>query len=101
MGNESLNTLNDVAAAFTTGLRLGEGFDDSSFQTLRAAIRACGAEWAGEDAIPKSAAILLVDLWPSIQACAYLYEGQEADRIMKTADEVADLTRAAVTPHNE
>jgi uncharacterized protein (UPF0548 family) len=97
MENDPLGNLSDSAEAFSTKLRLGEGFDERQFEALCDALRACAELWATRDNIPKSAVILLVDLWPSIQACSYLYSGQEADRIMKAADSIADLTRAALS----
>lgn len=101
MANNPLDALDESAETFTTGLRLGDGFDEEKFQSLCDALRACAELWAAEESIPKSAAMLLVDLWPSIQACSYLYSGREADRIMKAADSIADLTRSALSVRRE
>lgn len=96
MQAEPLEELVATADDFTVALRIGHGFSDPKFQALCNSLRACAELWAADDSIPKLAANVLVDLWPSIQACSYLYSGDEADRIMKAADEVADLTRTIV-----
>jgi hypothetical protein len=96
MKNRTDSDLLVAVEEFTTPLRDGSGFDEDAFQHLCRLLEDLAHQWAQLDAIPKAAAIVLVDLWPGIQNCSYLYGGDESNRIMKAADVIADLTRNIV-----
>lgn len=98
MVEKIINDLEAASEAFTVPLRFGEGFSESKFQELCAVLRECARVWADSDSIPKPVALELVDLWPAVQACHDLYEGAEADKVIKAADTIADLTRDIVIP---
>ncbi|WP_210634130.1 hypothetical protein [Streptomyces sp. GESEQ-13] len=88
-------------ARFDESLRSGNGFDDTAYDALTAALRACAAEWAELDAIPRLGANVLVDLFPSTEANAALYRGEAADRVMRAAYELHTLAGHCVTLRQE
>lgn len=80
---------------FLVPLRMGEGFDRDKFQNLCLALNKCATIWATRDSIPKLAANILVDLYPSIISASYLYS-TEGDQIREEAEIIADLVREIV-----
>ena len=52
-------------------------------------------EWLGHQLLVLAANVL-IDLWPGIENCSYLYSEDEAKQIMKAADTIGDLTRNIV-----
>ncbi|MGV9872012.1 hypothetical protein ACWDUG_04525 [Streptomyces cellulosae] len=88
-------------ARFDESLRSGNGFDDTAYDALTAALRACAAEWAELDAIPRLGANVLVDLFPSTEANAALYRGGAADRVMRAAYELHALAGHCVALRQE
>jgi hypothetical protein len=96
MLDEPVSELIRATEEVLTPLRVGDGFNQSSFMELCRVLEDIARQWRTLDSIPKSAVNVLIDLWPGIQSCSYLYEGEEANQIMKAADTVADLTRDIV-----
>src|SRR6266550_7679990 len=97
MQDSTVSDLLVAAEEFSSPLRAGVGFDENAFQHLCDVLGDLARQWSDSDSIPKLAANVLVDLWPGVQNCSYLYEGDEANRIMKAADMIATLTREIVT----
>lgn len=94
MSQQTIDELTAAADAFATPLRMRDGFDRAAFERLCAALRRCAVEWAGSGSLPKRVVMELIDLWPAVQACAELYRGAEAEKILHAADTLADLSRA-------
>lgn len=82
---------------FVTPLRMGMGFNEHDFLELCRILDECAKSWKKSDVIPKKAAILLVDLFPSIEASSYLYKDGEDKRILKAADTISDMIRYALS----
>lgn len=82
-----------AAEGFLVPLRAGDGFNQSSFEELCRTLKELARLLESSDSIPKRVANVLVDLWPGVQTCSYLYSGEEAKQIMKAADTLGDLTR--------
>jgi hypothetical protein len=59
-------------------------------------LRECAATWADQDAIPKLAANIFIDLYSAVESCAGLYDEQIAQKIREAADALADLARECV-----
>jgi hypothetical protein len=96
MPDEPVAELLRATEGFLTPLRVGDGFNERSFMELCRVLEDLARQWRMLDSIPKPAVNVLIDLWPGIQSCSYLYKGEEANQIMKAADTVADLTRDIV-----
>jgi hypothetical protein len=72
--------LHDAASRLLSGLRQGRGIDAQAAVDLKAQLRIFAEAWAMFDSVPKSSANLFVDLPGGIEACRYMYAGQEAER---------------------
>ena len=81
---------------FDLGLRFREGFSEALFARLRSSLVTCAAAWRGQDAIPRRAASILVDIFPATEANASLYEGGDRDRVMDAAFALQDHVRECV-----
>lgn len=89
--NDPVSRMVRAWTAFDGSLRSGSGFDERAYDALTAALRACAADWARRDAVPRLGANVLVDLFPATEANAALYEGEAADRTMRAAYELHAL----------
>lgn len=77
--------LRESAEHFVLMLRREEGFDLEALDELCEAIDRCGRCWAHSDTVPKSAAQTLSELFPAIEACAWLYPEPTRQRISEAA----------------
>ncbi|MGB9994153.1 hypothetical protein ACPMJQ_06155 [Streptomyces pseudogriseolus] len=89
--NDPVSSMVRAWTTFDGPLRSGSGFDERAYDALTTALRACAAEWARGDAVPRLGANVLVDLFPATGTNAALYEGEAADRIMRAAYELHAL----------
>jgi hypothetical protein len=89
--------LQEAASRVLISLRQGRGIDAGAVADLKDALRNAAAAWSSSDTIPKSSANLFVDLGSGIEACRYLYTGQEAEQVALLADEIGDLVRLCVS----
>jgi hypothetical protein len=85
MTSSESDRLDKAAEKFLVPLRLNEGFDSLALANLLNVIDQCGRDWRGRETIPKSAALMLAELWPSTDACAYLHAGEMRQRIVEAA----------------
>ncbi|WP_157876625.1 hypothetical protein [Streptomyces graminilatus] len=60
----------DAAEGFIGPLRLNDGFDQLALDELCRQIDRLGQRWRTAEVIPKSAALLLSELYPAISNCA-------------------------------
>ncbi|MGA5549207.1 hypothetical protein [Streptomyces pseudogriseolus] len=89
--NDPVSSMVRAWTTFDGSLRSGSGFDERAYDALTTALRACAAEWARQDAVPRLGANVLVDPFPATGTNAALYEGEAADRIMRAAYELHAL----------
>ncbi|MFF8589462.1 hypothetical protein ACWIFK_29240 [Streptomyces althioticus] len=94
--NDPVGRMVRAWTTFDESLRNGSGFDEPAYDALTAALRACAAEWAELDAIPRLGANVLVDLFPSTEANAALYSGEAADRVIRAAYDLHALAGQCV-----
>ncbi|MFJ7064911.1 hypothetical protein [Streptomyces sp. NPDC101115] len=99
MTDDTVSKMVQVWVAFDESLRMRNGFDETAYQALTEALRACAEEWAELDAIPRLGANVLVDVFAATEANAALYEGDVADRVMEAAYELHDLVGECVALH--
>lgn len=86
-------SLNDTSSAFLVPLRMGKGFDRVGFESLCSVIRDCALAWRGNSSVPKDAAAILFDAYPTMVSCSYLYDDERAQQIQLAAEELAELIR--------
>lgn len=96
MSEQLTEELLSKTETFLVKLRLGDGLDPKAYIEVCNTLKACVIEWRSSDFIPKKIANILVDLYPAIEACSYLYADPEAENVRKASDEIADLTRQIV-----
>ena len=60
-----------------------------------------GQQWRTSEVIPKSAALILSELYPAISACADLYSGDERQRMIEAAVRVGERVTFALDPAGE
>ncbi|MFJ9631499.1 hypothetical protein ACIRU8_27685 [Streptomyces sp. NPDC101175] len=85
-----------AADRFVMPLRMNEGFDEQALLTLEEEIDCCGTAWKAADHVPKRAALILAELHPAIEACAWLYEGDMRQRIQEAGVMVSEAVIAAL-----
>ncbi|WP_328976256.1 hypothetical protein [Streptomyces canus] len=101
MDEELVSQLNDAAEGFIGPLRLNDGFDQLALDELCSQIDRLGQQWRTAEVIPKSAALLLSELYPSISACADLYTRDERQRMIEAAVRVGERVTFALDPAGE
>lgn len=77
--------------AFDLSLRDGHGFNEIAFNELCEALRGCSAAWAGSDVIPRLAVNIMVDIFPSTEGNAELYDAEVSEKIMESAYKLQEL----------
>lgn len=98
---ELVSQLNDAAEGFIGPLRLNDGFVQLALDELCRQIDRLGEQWRAAEVIPKSAALLLSELYPAISACADLYAGDERQRMIDAAVRVGERVTYALDPAGE
>ncbi|MFE2581719.1 hypothetical protein [Streptomyces sp. NPDC059378] len=98
---ELVSQLDDAAERFIGPLRLNDGFDQLALDELCRHIDRLGQEWRTAEVIPKSAALLLAELYPAISACADLYAGDERQGMIEAAVRVGERVTYALDPAGE
>ncbi|MBK3647872.1 hypothetical protein [Streptomyces sp. MBT33] len=96
METDVVGRLEEAADRFVTPLRMNEGFDEQALHRLHAEIDRCGTEWRGATHVPKRAALILAELSPALQACAWLYEEGMRQRIQEAGVMVSEAVIAAL-----
>lgn len=99
--NDPVGRMVRAWTTFDESLRNGSGFDEPAYDALTAALRACAAEWAELDAVPRLGANVLLDIFPATAANAALYGGVDADRVMRAAYELHALAGHCVALRQE
>ena len=98
---ELVSQLADAAEGFIGPLRLNDGFDELALNELCRHIDRLGQQWRTSEVIPKSAALILSELYPAISACADLYSGDERQRMIEAAVRVGERVTFALDPAGE
>ncbi|MFF4806112.1 hypothetical protein ACFY1U_48385 [Streptomyces sp. NPDC001351] len=91
-----IGRLEEAADRFVIPLRMNEGFDEQALLQLQEEIDRCGTAWREENHVPKRAALILAELFPAIEACAWLYEGTMRQRIQEAGVMVSEAVIAAL-----
>lgn len=81
---------------FVIPLRRNEAFDPDALDELCEAIDSCGRIWAASPTVPKAAALILAELFPAIDDCAWLYPDPLRQRIVEAAARVAQSVSASL-----
>ncbi|WP_262057279.1 hypothetical protein [Streptomyces sp. STR69] len=96
METDLVSRLEEAADRFVAPLRMNEGFDGQALLKLEEEIDRCGTAWRGAAHVPKRAALILAELHPAIEACAWLYEGDMRQRIQEAGVMVSEAVIAAL-----
>ncbi|MEV8561155.1 hypothetical protein AB0478_32780 [Streptomyces sp. NPDC051917] len=96
-----MSQLDDAAKRFIGPLRLNDGFDQLALDELCRQTDRFGHRWRTSEVIPKSAALILSELYPAISACADLYSGDERRRMIEAAVRVGERVAYALDPRGE
>ncbi|WP_329351887.1 hypothetical protein OG226_41305 [Streptomyces sp. NBC_01261] len=96
METDLVSRLDEAATRFVVPLRMNEGFDEQAFLRLQEEIDRCGTAWRKEPHVPKRAALILAELHPAIEACAWLYEGDMRQRIQEAGLMVSEAVTDAL-----
>lgn len=96
MEAEPLERMAGLWLAFDEGLRMHHDFNEEVYASLKGALRECAEAWAMLDSIPRLGANILVDIFPSTEANANLYEGELAGRVTEAAYELHGLVGECV-----
>src|SRR5262245_39614520 len=96
METDLVSRLEEAADRFVIPLRMNEGFDEQALLQLQEEIDRCGTAWRGASHVPKRAALILTELFPAIEACAWLYEGSMRQRIQEAGLMVSESVTAAL-----
>ncbi len=96
METDLISRLEEAADRFVIPLRMNEGFDEHALLRLQEEIGLCGTAWQGETHVPKRAALILAELSPAIEACAWLYDGGMRQRIQEAGVMVSEAVIAAL-----
>lgn len=91
--DEFFEHLEKTAMAFMIPLRMIDGLDRQAFDEFCRLLEHCATLWKDQDMIHKNAAMLFIDLYPAMMACAELYPSDELQDIYIAADHMADLIR--------
>ncbi|MEV6949832.1 hypothetical protein AB0N07_49695 [Streptomyces sp. NPDC051172] len=91
-----VSRLEEAADRFVSHLRMNEGFDEQALLQLQEEIDHCGTAWREHPHVPKRAALILAELFPAIEACAWLYEGNMRQRIQEAGAMVSEAVIAAL-----
>lgn len=81
---------------FSVPLRMREGLDEGAFKKYVTVLQDCAAAWRGRATIPRSAANVLVDIFPTTDAVAYSYDEDQQARIKDAARTLWGLARDSV-----
>ncbi|MFD7537861.1 MULTISPECIES: hypothetical protein [unclassified Streptomyces] len=96
MDKDLVSRLEETATRFVIPLRMNEGFDEQALLQLQEEIDRCGRAWRNETHIPKRAALILAELSPAIEACAWLYEGDMRQQIQEAGLAVWEAVTGAL-----
>ncbi|MFG2481136.1 hypothetical protein [Streptomyces fagopyri] len=96
METDLVSRLEEAANRFVIPLRMNEGFDEQALLQLQEEIDRCGTAWREGTHVPKRAALILAELSPAIEACAWLYEDDMRQRIQEAGVMVSEAVTAAL-----
>ncbi|MFI6407245.1 hypothetical protein [Streptomyces sp. NPDC050548] len=96
MQTDLVGRLEEAADRFVVPLRMNEGFDEQALLKLGEEIDRCGTGWREATHVPKRAALILAELHPAIEACAWLYEEDVRQRIQEAGVMVSEAVIAAL-----
>ncbi|KPI12221.1 hypothetical protein OK006_3945 [Actinobacteria bacterium OK006] len=96
MEADLVGRLEEAANRFVIPLRMNEEFDEQALLQLQEEIDRCGAAWRECTHVPKRAALILSELLPAIEACAWLYDGNMRQRIQDAGAMVSEAVTAAL-----
>ncbi|MEW1773843.1 hypothetical protein [Streptomyces sp. NPDC086777] len=91
-----VSRLEEAADRFVIPLRMNGGVDEQAFLRLLEEIDRCGTAWREETHVPKRAALILAEIHPAIEACAWLYEGDMRQRVQEAGPAVSEAVTAAL-----
>lgn len=83
-------------SGFEMKLRLAKGIDEEMVPEIYKTLELIVAECKKSDYIPKKAASLFVDFYPSMENISSFYSPEESIKIMNIADKIMDLIRECV-----
>ncbi|KAF5992998.1 hypothetical protein BOG92_015335 [Streptomyces sp. WAC00263] len=96
MEADLVGRLEEAANRFVIPLRMNEGFDEQALLQLQEEIDRCGTAWRECTHVPKRAALILAELCPAIEACAWLYDGNMRQRIQGAGAMMSEAVTAAL-----
>ncbi|MEU6509725.1 hypothetical protein [Streptomyces sp. NPDC046942] len=96
METDLISRLEEAAERFVIPLRMNEGLDEQALLQLQEKIDHCGTAWREATHVPKRAALILAELHPAIEACAWLYEENMRQRIQEAGLMVSESVTAAL-----
>ncbi|MFF3583946.1 hypothetical protein [Streptomyces mirabilis] len=88
--------LEEAENRFVIPMRMNEGLDEQALLQLQEEIDRCGTAWRECTHVPKRAALILAELLPAIEACAWLYDGNMRRRIQEAGAMVSEAVTAAL-----
>lgn len=74
-------------------LRFAKGLDEDKVLNICSTLKKLSKEWEKMDSIPKKAADLFIDFYPTVEAACELYDEEVKIRIMDSVDKIMDLMR--------
>ncbi|GAA3360908.1 hypothetical protein [Saccharopolyspora gregorii] len=81
---------------FSTALRMNEGFDEEKYRIVLESLEALAREWAELEQLPKATVSVLVDVFPTTESNAHLYDGALKERIAEAAYELHEHVQLCV-----
>ncbi|MFJ9352668.1 hypothetical protein [Streptomyces mirabilis] len=96
MEADLVGRLEEAANRFVIPLRMNEGFDERALLQLQEEIDRCGTAWRECTHVPKRAALILAELFPAIEACAWLYDGNMRQRIQEAGAMMSEAVTTAL-----
>ena len=89
--DEVVEALRNAWDAFSTPLRMREGFSPDRYQALRSRLEDCAAAWQGKECLPRVAVNILVDILPSMEAGIHLYGDAQQEQIREATYSLQEL----------
>lgn len=77
-------------------LRLGDGLDKKKSDRICCILKDLKEEWKYSDCIPKMAVDIFIDFYPAIESSYKLYNDEEVNEIIESADIIMELIRDCI-----